>query len=411
MRRTKTMWLGSLALLGLLVPGTVRADVDPKAAMDAMFAHYNAAVKEAQDKKIDPDFDALRKEVTDTAKATVKGVDPEKVEPAQGMAWAQLFRLAEEPQKMILSTQRFLTSNPTAPLKFNAQMTLLGAYDDTANADGIVKTIAEIKPDSPKMAIQLASMTTNVINTVADKKGAKAALALLKKVEALVPFDQLKTPQELNSADSVVFGFAGARAEILDKNGKRAQALAALEEGKKHLSPNSRYAKAFVAKTNFITIVGNPAPALKRERGYGEFTGLDAYKGKVVVLDFMAHWCGPCKMAFPDMKKMYNDLHSRGLEVVSVTTYYGFFDKEQKLTPDAEFAKMEGFVAKYGLTWPVVFGDASNSETFGVSGIPHFVIIDQSGKVNSITVGYSPDLHAKLRKTVEDLLNKKVALK
>lgn len=411
MRKTRMMGLSSLVLLGLLVPGIVRADVDPVAALSAMQTRYQSAVKEAQDKKIDPDYDALMKEYKDKAAEAIKGVDPDKVEPTQGMAWGQLFSIAGDPKKTISAVQRYLTSNPVPAAKFNAQMTLLGNYGETDDADGILKTVADMQPTTPRMAAQLVGMTANVISTVADKKSPKAGLALLKKVEARFPFSELKTPQELNLGDSVIFEIAGARAELLDKDGRRAEALSTLAEGKKHLSPNSRYGSAFVTKTNFIKVVGEPAPVLKRERGYGQFTSLDAYKGKVVILDFMAHWCGPCKMAFPDMKKMYDELHSKGLEVVSVTTYYGFYAKEKNITPDAEFAKMESFVAKYGLTWPVVFGDNSNSENYGVSGIPHFVIIDRSGKVNSITVGYSADLHAKMRKTVEDLLAKQVARK
>ena len=411
MRRTKMMWLGPLTLMGLLVPNMVRADVDPEAEYKAIIARYQAGVKEAQDKKVSPDMAALQKEYIAKAKEDVKGVDPTKVEPSKGVAWAQLFSLAQEPKKMALAAERFLASNPMPPQKFNAQMMMLRGFAEAEDADAIVKTIADIKPATPMTAVQLASMTANVVDTVGDKQGTKAAFALLKQVEALVPFDQLKTPQELQAAESVIYGFAGARADLFQKDGKRDEALATLEESRKHLSAGSRYTSALTAKTNFIKVIGSPAPPLKRERGYGEFINLAAYKGKVVVLDFMAHWCPPCKASLPEMKKMYNDLHSKGLEVVSITTYYGYFDQEKGLTPDVEFAKMEGFVAKYGMTWPVVFGDRTNEQNYGVSGIPHFVIIDQTGKVNSITVGYSPDLHAKMRKTIEDLLNKKVALK
>jgi thiol-disulfide isomerase/thioredoxin len=414
MRRTKTMWLGSMVLMGLLVPGMVRADVDPEAELSAMRARLQAGIKEAQDKKVTPDTAALLKEYNDKAKEDVKGVDPTMVEPAKGMAWAQLFQIAREPQKMIVAAQRFLTSNPAAEPKFNAQVMILNGYVQAKDADAILKLLPEIKPYSPATSARLAGTMANpnLIETVKDHKGANAALALLKQAEAQVPFDQLKTPQEISSGDSAIYSIAIARADLLDKEGKQPEALATLEEGIKRLSPSSgRLATTLKSKANFIKVVGSPAPPLKRERGYGEFASLDAYKGKVVVLDFMAHWCPPCKASLPEMKKMYNDLHSKGLEVVSVTSYYGYFDQEKNLTPDVEFAKMEGFIAKYGMTWPVIFGDSTNLENYGVSGIPQFVIIDQSGKVSSIVVGYSPQLHAEMRKTIEDLLNKKVALK
>lgn len=407
MRSKKMMWLGSMALLGLLAPTIVRADVDPEAELKAMNERISAAIKDARAKQVQPDVAALQKERQEKAKEDVKDVDPTKVEPAKAMAWAQLFGIAQEPKKEIQALDRYLTSSPTPEMKLQAQTMLLGTYDELGDADSMVKVIKEMKPTDPKTAPRTVSITTQALDTVAEKKGVKTALDLLKQVEKQVPFDQL-TPQ---ASDALTFAIADERATLLDKSGKRADAIAALDTAKKHFAPDSQYLKRLTLKGNFITLVGSPAPPLKRDRGYGEFPGLAAYKGKVVVLDFMAHWCPPCKASLPEMKKMYEELHSKGLEVVSVTSFYGFFDQEQKLSADQEFAKMDGFVSKYGMTWPVVFSDNTNAENYGVSGIPQFVIIDQSGKVNSITVGYSPDLHAKMRKTIEDLLAKKVALK
>jgi thiol-disulfide isomerase/thioredoxin len=403
-----------MVLMGLLAPNMVRADVDPEAELTALRTRLQAGVKEAQDKKVTPDTAALLKEYTDRAKEDVKGVDPTMVDPAKGMAWAQLFQIAKEPEKMLLAAERFLTSNPAATPKFNAQIMILNGHVQAKDATAILKLLPEIKAYDAMSAARLAGTmaSASLLATVKDAKGDDAVLALLKQAEAQVPFDQLKTPQEISAGDSAIYSITIARADLLSKEAKPTDAVATLEEGMKRLSPSgTRLASTLKSKANFIKVIGSPAPPLKHERGYGEFASLDAYKGKVVVLDFMAHWCPPCKASLPEMKKMYNDLHSKGLEVVSVTSYYGYFETEKGLTPDAEFAKMEGFVAKYGMTWPVIFGDRSNLESYGVSGIPQFVIIDQSGKVSSIVVGYSPALHAELRKSVEDLLNKKIALK
>lgn len=413
MRRTKRMWLGSVALMGLLAPSMVRADVDPEAELTALQARVTALIQESRDKKVPLDTKALIKERLERAKEDTKGIDPATVAPAKGLAWAQLFSIAQEPEKMRQAAERFLTSNPAPGPKLDAQIMILNGDVQAKDADAVLKLLKEMKPTSPQTAVRVASITagSGVMSLITEKKGAAEALALLTQAESQVPFDQFKTDLELKSKDLVIYTLTNARAEIFTKEGKTAEQIQTLEAGVKKLSPGSQYASALSSKINFVKVVGAPAPPLKRERGYGEFTSLEAYKGKVVVLDFMAHWCPPCKASLPEMKKMYNDLHSKGLEVVSLTSYYGYFDQEKNLTPDQEFAKMQGFVEKYGMTWPVVFSDRTNSTNYGVSGIPQFVIIDQTGKVHSIVVGYSPQLHAEMRKTIEDLLNKKVALK
>jgi hypothetical protein len=104
------------------------------------------------------------------------------------------------------------------------------------------------------------------------------------------------------------------------------------------------------------------------------------------------------------MRKMYNELHDKGLEIVLVTRYYGYFEAERNITPDAEYAKMKDYLEKWELPFPLVFGGQENFDSYGVGGIPHYVVIDQQGKVHSYTIGYNEPLHAQLRKSVESLL-------
>jgi len=156
------------------------------------------------------------------------------------------------------------------------------------------------------------------------------------------------------------------------------------------------------------TLVGAVAPSLTVERSSGgTFTGLEQYKGKVVLVDFFAHWCPPCKASYPDMRKLYDDLHDKGLEIVGVTTYYGYYNDQKGLTPDQEFAKMADFIKEFNIAWPVAFGkdkDRKNFEAYGVTGIPTVAVIDREGKVHSLDVGYSAASFKKFRAEVEKLV-------
>jgi hypothetical protein len=109
------------------------------------------------------------------------------------------------------------------------------------------------------------------------------------------------------------------------------------------------------------------------------------------------------------MKKMYRELKGKGLEVVAITQYYGFYKAERPVTKDVEYAKLKDYIEEWELPWPVVVGGKENFEAYGVGGIPQYVIIGRNGKVDSISIGFSEDLHVKFRAKVERALTQQAA--
>lgn len=107
------------------------------------------------------------------------------------------------------------------------------------------------------------------------------------------------------------------------------------------------------------------------------------------------------------MKRLYGDLKDKGLEVVGVTTYYGYIGRERDLTPDVEYAKMGDFVKQHELPWPTIFGARDNFTSYGVGGIPHITVLDRKGNVHSYKIGYSAASFAEFRKEIEKLLEEK----
>src|SRR2546421_2091043 len=98
-----------------------------------------------------------------------------------------------------------------------------------------------------------------------------------------MPWDELKTDPEKLTAESAATRMAMGRYAILKASGKTAEALGALEAGKSRLATNSRFLRQLNMEIAAGKLVGSPAPAIQRERGYGEFPGLAACKGKVVL--------------------------------------------------------------------------------------------------------------------------------
>ncbi len=142
------------------------------------------------------------------------------------------------------------------------------------------------------------------------------------------------------------------------------------------------------AAPRIAQLVGNTAPELDFTwTSSGEtLRNLEDLRGKVVVLDFWATWCGPCIASFPQVRDLTAHYAGYPVEVVGVTSLQGatFFEagKEDAESPAAEHEAMRRFMDERDITWTVAFTEQEvfNPE-YGVRGIPHVVIIDPEGKI------------------------------
>ncbi|HKN19366.1 MAG TPA: TlpA disulfide reductase family protein [Dissulfurispiraceae bacterium] len=121
---------------------------------------------------------------------------------------------------------------------------------------------------------------------------------------------------------------------------------------------------------------------------------LGDYRGKVVLLEFFASWCPPCRMMAPELKSVYEKYRGKGLIVLAIAIDDG---------PEA-LSAVKNFVNEFSVPYPVMIDDGTVSRQYQVISIPTSFIIDKQGKITNRHIGLLSDLTGTLSKEIEILL-------
>jgi thiol-disulfide isomerase/thioredoxin len=353
----------------------------------------------------------LMAEVRKKAQEAIAGVDPGKIAPKDAYAWAQVFSLADAHKSACDLAHAFLSTNPPASDRFEAQMLMMSNCNAMGEGKMIEDTLPTAMPADGNQGFELAeSAVYELTPTIADSQGPKAAYEALRLTEKNA-FAKMPTQKDSSGVDTqremIRLMFIGKEGEFLSLSGHRDEGLKLIDDYAKSQPAGSAILKQIPYARARIAIYGEPATDLKPEKTIGDFTNISGLKGKVVILDYFAHWCGPCKASFPDEEKMYSDLKDQGLAIIGVTDFYGFYEQQnmqkRDMTKEAEYAHMTEFVKEHNLPWPLVFGK-DNFLAYGAKAIPHVVVIDKMGVVREIEVGYTPESFGRFRAKIEKML-------
>lgn len=164
--------------------------------------------------------------------------------------------------------------------------------------------------------------------------------------------------------------------------------------------PGSNYANDFQAIVNNLDAqkrmaeaktkldVGAQAPDIDLVKEDGSKVKLSSFKGKIVLMDFWASWCRPCRMENPNVVAAYNKYKSKGLVILSISQ-------------DQDLTKWKAAIGQDGLTWTTHFSDnlagGIASSTYDVSYIPKTYLLDKNGKIAAKDLR-GPALEAEIEK-------------
>jgi thiol-disulfide isomerase/thioredoxin len=288
--------------------------------------------------------------------------------------------LGKQHKAIIAAADKILAAKPdeagrASALKSKIQSSWIAAnmvdHDSLPKVVELLQGLAKDKNPEVANSANVYLMVAALRSITADKAvEAKALVAQVAEalgkdsMDELMPQIAMVLPSALENAGHMELARDAAR-----------QFIAALKKKKsQELAPVIEQLEGMLQK---LEIIGKPLD-IEGTLVDGKKFDWSAYKGKVVLVDFWATWCGPCLGELPNVRKTYDTYHDRGFDVVGISL-------------DDDKATLDAFLAKEGTPWPILFGttpEASGRKhpmavKYHIDGIPAPFLVNKEGNVVS----------------------------
>lgn len=269
---------------------------------------------------------------------------------------------ARHDRALVRELAEYLTANPKAADRDQAYAALFNKaieHDWFAEVEDLARGYLKSDPDGPVKAL------AQIIQTMARAHAGRYDEALARFRELIAGIDRGEAQEEFATTFSDNFAQAAiaagefnvarqAYAAVLDRFGESASLRQKIQADLKRLDQ-----------------VGRTAPSFTAQDIEGRTIRSSDYRGKYVLLDFWATWCGPCVAELPRLQEAYRTYHAAGLEIVGISL-------DETREPVVDFVKARK------VPWPQVQGAGGASDlaqSFGVVSIPATYLIDPEGTI------------------------------
>ena len=272
----------------------------------------------------------------------------------------------------------------------------------------------------PEAAFEQQMLAHNALNNY--YRGDDVDAGIIKHATWMIEAAKKATPElRKKFGSNFVSGYRNL-AEALAGQGQNDKALDLLRRATTELADVPNVKDRIAPVLARYELVGKPAANVGAPvwLNRAEASQPIALNGKVTLLQFTAHWCGPCKESYPGMKRLQERFKDKGFQVVFYTRTYGYFESERNLTAEQEIERDKKYFAGYGFSHPIAVGSPTSTivdgkpvfqkdpveEAYGVGGIPQINVIDAQGNLRLIMIGYDDANEEKLATFIEGLLKK-----
>ncbi|MEK6261973.1 MAG: redoxin family protein [Planctomycetota bacterium] len=275
-----------------------------------------------------------------------------------------------------------------AEMKLNS-LILLAANQVPGTAKEALDTVTLMKKDSNKIIAKAAAekwLTVRILNVTEMKEADRSSLA-----------EEVITGADKKNFDRSVMGNVMQLGQALEEFPDTKEVVAyytkVADLAEHHGTPQLKeVAERMRGTVRRVSLPGNPMQ-IEAKLLDGKPFDWASYRGKVVLVDFWATWCGPCIGELPNVKENYKKYHDKGFDVVGISL-------------DRSRAALDKFIEKEELPWAQLYDEEIQKGTgwnhpvaryYGISGIPAAILVDQDGKVVSMNAR-GPELTKQLEK-------------